>query len=886
MISMAVATFITCIVLAAMALTLGHQARLDQARKRLSRLNGEVSRQNIRFDAALANMSNGISMFDAAGKLEVWNQRYVEIYGMSPDVIQRGVDIRTIIEHRKQTGNFDQDADQYFGKFSQDLMNTGKSRQTSRLRDGRVIAADTTATSDGGWVAIHEDVTERIRYEASMFQQATELALTNMRFDAALSHMTQGVCLFDSEKNLVIANRRFREMYSLPDALVAPGTSLISILQELARQGLKSESTVEQHLEIIPTQSDQIVSTPDGRVISIKRRPTPDGGWVATHEDVTDRTQAADLLAEKAAQLERLNTQFDAALSNISQGLCMFDRDLRLAVWNDRYAELYRLPKSVLKTGMRWNEVMAELVAQNIVKLEPGSEPIDDMVTPIMDQFPTDIRSTRIEELADGRLILITRQPMEEGGWVATHEDITERKRAEAEIAHMARHDALTGLYNRAEFNSRLEEASKRIKRTGSSITVLMLDLDKFKAVNDTLGHPAGDQLLNEVGRRLQSTLRDSDVLARLGGDEFAIIQEGASHPQDGAVALAQRIIAVIAPSFDLAGQPANVGTSIGIAMAPEHGLDPDQIMTAADLALYEAKSSGRNDFRIFQTAMLEVAQTQKLAERELREAILREEFELHYQPVVDVKRHLLCGVEALVRWRHPTRGLVSPAHFIPLAESTGLIAPLGEWVLRQACIDAAALPAQVNIAVNVSAVQFRTGNLYEAVACILRETGLSPNRLELEITETSHLENQGSYLTTMQKLKDVGVSIVLDDFGTGYSSINYLTTFPIDKIKIDKSFTQGALGRTDCAAVIASTLALSRGLGLVTTAEGVESEQQYEYMRDAGVDLLQGYLFGRPVPIAEFGPQAAITLETLSGMRKAAADSSLRKLDASKLRA
>jgi diguanylate cyclase (GGDEF)-like protein len=719
-----------------------------------------------------------------------------------------------------------------------------------------------------------------------MFNQATELARTNMRFEAALSSMTQGVCLFDADKKLVIANGRFKQMYGYPEALVLPGTPLSMMLEHQSRQGDIVDLTLAEHLERLPSLSEQEFVTITGRVMSIKRSRTQDGGWVSTHEDVTERRQSELLIAEKAAALERINTQFDAALSNISQGISMFDKDKRLVVWNDRYAELYHLPESVLKAGTPVNELMAELVSRNIVKERADASTVERTVSSIMSEFPTDRNSSRIEEFADGRLILINRKPMAEGGWVATHEDITERKRAEAEIAHMARHDTLTGLANRAEFNSRLIDAGKRAKRNGSTATVLMLDLDKFKAVNDTLGHPAGDQLLIEVGRRLQATLRDTDVLARLGGDEFAIIQGGGSHQRDGAIALAQRIIAAVAEPFDLGGHSANVGTSIGIALAPDHGVNPEQLMTAADLALYEAKSGGRNDFRLFRPEMLDLARTQKLAESELRDAIALDQFELHYQPVVDIKNYLLCGVEALVRWRHPERGLIAPDHFIPLAESTGLIAPLGEWVLRQACRDAAFLPSHVKVAVNVSAVQFRKGNLYAAILRVLNETGLAPSRLELEITETSHLENQDSYLATMHQLKKLGISMVLDDFGTGYSSINYLTTFPIDKIKIDKSFTQGAIERTDCAAVIASTLALSQGLGLVTTAEGVEDEQQFDYMRQAGVDLVQGYLFGKPVPLLEFGPLAARTLETLCRIHRPGGDAAVRKHDAAKLRA
>jgi diguanylate cyclase (GGDEF)-like protein/PAS domain S-box-containing protein len=742
------AAVISFVVLIAMAFTIRHQAMLDDSHARLKLLNEEISEQNVRFDAALANMSNGISMFDADGKLMVWNDQYVKIYGMAPELIRRGVSIYTIVAHRKEAGNLDLDVDTYIGEFRQKLIDSGNSASHSRLGDGRVISVVNTAIAGGGWVAIHEDITERIHDETSMFQQATELALVNMRFEAALSNMTQGLCLFDGDRNLVIANRRFREMYDFPEQLVVPGTPLISMLRHLGRQGVKSGLTVEQHVQRIPTEMDQDFATLDERVISIKRAPTPDGGWVATHED------------------------------------------------------------------------------------------------------------------------------------------ITERKRAEAEIAHMARHDALTGLANRAAFNAKLAEASERVQRDGSDVTVLMIDLDKFKAVNDTLGHPAGDQLLVEVGQRLRSALRETDVLARLGGDEFAIIQEGGSHQYDGAIALAQRILQVIAQPFDLNGHPAHIGSSIGIALAPEHGVDPEQLLTAADLALYDAKASGRNDFRVFRAAMLEVARSRKSAEGELRAAIERHEFELHYQPVVDVKRHLLCGVEALIRWRHPTKGLVGPDQFIPLAESSGLIAPMGEWVLQQACIDAASLPEHVKVAVNVSAVQFRKGNLFNIVQRILAQSGLSPERLELEITETTHLENHETHLATMRKLKKLGISMVLDDFGTGYSSINYLTSFPFDKIKIDKSFTQGALERSDSAAVVASTLALAHGLGIVTTAEGVETEDQFEYMRAAGVDLVQGYLFGRPVPLAEFGPQMAKTLDKLCRMAKSPKGQSLRELGGSKLRA
>jgi diguanylate cyclase (GGDEF)-like protein len=380
----------------------------------------------------------------------------------------------------------------------------------------------------------------------------------------------------------------------------------------------------------------------------------------------------------------------------------------------------------------------------------------------------------------------------------------------------------------------------------------MMVDLDRFKAVNDTLGHASGDALLVEVGRRLQSTIRETDVLARLGGDEFAIIQEGGNSQHEGAIALAVRIISAISEPFDLNGVEANVGTSIGIAMAPEHGTEPEALLKRADLALYSAKDNGRNDFRIYDPTMLETVTTQQTAESELRDAIADEQFELHYQPVVDIGTRRICGVEALVRWRHPVRGLVGPNEFIPLAETTGLISPIGEWILQRACADAAKWPLHIKLAVNISAVQFKKGNLFDIILCALVESGLAPERLELEITETSFLDNQEAHLATIRQLKNLGITMALDDFGTGYSSVTYLTNFPFDKIKIDRSFTRDVLERRDYAAVVSSVLALAHGLGKVTTVEGIETEQQFEYMRQAGVDLAQGYLFSRPVPVSQ----------------------------------
>jgi diguanylate cyclase (GGDEF)-like protein len=587
----------------------------------------------------------------------------------------------------------------------------------------------------------------------------------------------------------------------------------------------------------------------NGRVISVANTATADGGWLGIHEDITERVHHEEALFEQTTELARINMRFDAALSNMSHGLCMFDGEKRLVVWNDCFAEMYQVPPHLLKIGTPYEAIVTDRMSRGIVKGNTSAEAVKTRAAELAGLAPD---SKRIDEFTNGRSVLLSRQPMEGGGWLSIMEDITERRRAEAEIVHLARHDVLTGLANRAEFNEKLEDAGKRLKRGGAAITVMMVDLDRFKAVNDTLGHAAGDALLVEVGRRLQSTIRETDVLARLGGDEFAIIQEGGNSQHEGAIALAVRIISAISEPFDLNGVEANVGTSIGIAMAPEHGTEPEALLKRADLALYSAKDNGRNDFRIYDPTMLETVTTQQTAESELRDAIADEQFELHYQPVVDIGTRRICGVEALVRWRHPVRGLVGPNEFIPLAETTGLISPIGEWILQRACADAAKWPLHIKLAVNISAVQFKKGNLFDIILCALVESGLAPERLELEITETSFLDNQEAHLATIRQLKNLGITMALDDFGTGYSSVTYLTNFPFDKIKIDRSFTRDVLERRDYAAVVSSVLALAHGLGKVTTVEGIETEQQFEYMRQAGVDLAQGYLFSRPVPVSQ----------------------------------
>ncbi|MGH6856643.1 MAG: putative bifunctional diguanylate cyclase/phosphodiesterase [Methylocella sp.] len=429
--------------------------------------------------------------------------------------------------------------------------------------------------------------------------------------------------------------------------------------------------------------------------------------------------------------------------------------------------------------------------------------------------------------------------------------DVTERRQVEARIAHMAHHDALTGLPNRVLFHDHLEHALLGVRRYNDTLAILYLDLDQFKNVNDGLGHPAGDKLLVAVAERLRACLRVSDMVARVGGDEFAVLQIGLAGPHE-AGALAERIVTLLSEPYDIDGQQVLIGASVGIALAPADGETAEQLLGNADLALYRAKEDGRRTFRFFQPGMGASLRAHRTLELDLRKALGAGEFEVYYQPLVTLETGVICGFEALLRWHHPLRGMVAPAQFIPLAEETGLIVPIGEWVLRQACAEAAAWPDDLKVAVNLSAVQFKKSYLPQVVVATLASSGLPAARLELEITESIFLAESKTNLATLRRLRALGVAISMDDFGTGYSGLSYLRAFPLDKIKIDRSFISALGEGADCMAIIKAIANLGWSLNIPTLAEGIETEEQLSWVREAGCTEMQGYLFSRPIPASE----------------------------------
>jgi len=573
-------------------------------------------------------------------------------------------------------------------------------------------------------------------------------------------------------------------------------------------------------------------------------------GLVRSQASIAERESK---LGEKSRELARANLTIDAALNNMSQGLDMVDRDGRIVVCNERFQLMYDLPAELVRAGASLVDVLAYRRQHGSFDGDPERF-VADLARRVLAGEQVQTRS----QLADGRIINVVNEPMNGRGWVATHEDITERLRSEKRIARMARHDALTDLANRVLFRERLDDAFRRYGSTGQGYTLFIFDLDLFKAVNDSLGHPVGDALLKAVARRLQDEACPTDTVGRLSGDEFAILQHANRDQRGTAVALAERLLEVIGAPYDVDGHRVVIGISIGIAMAPHDGLDSENLMKNADLALYRAKDDGRNTYRFFEPEMDENLRARRGLEIDLCNALANDEFEAYYQSLIDIDTGATCVVEALIRWHHPVHGMIPPDRFIPLAEERSLITAIGHWMLRQACRDAMLWPAHIRGAVNLSPVQFRNSDLYEIVAGALEESGLAPERLELEITESVLLQKNARDLSILHRIKALGVSVVLDDFGTGYSSLSYLRMFPFDKIKIDKSFVREMPVRSDCAAIVCAITSLGRELDMVTTAEGVETEEQLELVRAAGCKLAQGFLISRPCPVSELKFTAA----------------------------
>jgi diguanylate cyclase (GGDEF)-like protein/PAS domain S-box-containing protein len=686
----------------------------------------------------------------------------------------------------------------------------------------------------GGNRRVSAETGEIARNRAETEAAIAEARKSHERLREAIDILPQGIVFLDADGRYILWNKKYSEIYSRSSDLFEHGARLQDTIRIGVERGDYPEAIGREEQWIADRlarlyqpgeRHEQILA--DGRCILIEERLTEDGGIIGLRVDITE-------LKQREASFRLL---FDS--NPVPMIVCALD-DGRILGVNDAAVEHYGYSRAQFE----------KLTIRSVQAF--GAEP------PWAGERSSDEQAARTWKhvRADGSLIdlaIYSRHLVygDRPAVLLSLMDITERKRAEARVAFMAQHDGLTGLPNRNLLRQHMDELLVHTRRSAEKVAVLVLGLDSFKAVNDSLGHGIGDKLLRSVAKRLRSTLREEDTVARLNSDEFAVVQSGLTRPDD-AVLLARRLLEAIGDPYLIDGHSIVIGASIGIAMAPGDGDDSDKLLKNADMALSRAKNDSRGTFSFFEAGMDARAQSRRRTEIDLREAIQNDVLRPYYQPLIDLVTGRITGFEALVRWPHPERGMIPPAEFIPIAEETGLINALGGLMLRRACMDAARWPDDVHIAVNLSPLQFRVGNLLSVVMDALKQSGLPARRLELEITETLLLEKSSQVLATLHALRALGVRISMDDFGTGYSSLSYLRSFPFDKIKIDQSFVRDLAANRDAQAIVRSIVSLGIGLGVTITAEGVETEAELRCLRAEGCHEAQGFLFSHARPNAE----------------------------------
>jgi diguanylate cyclase (GGDEF)-like protein/PAS domain S-box-containing protein len=801
---------------------------LAEARDRAEHAQQDAQAARDRLAEAFELVPEGITLMDADDRLSLWNQRYAEIYSATGDAITAGTRFEDILRAGLARGEYADAIGREEEWLAERLAGHARpaNRIEQRLSSGHYVVVEERRTANGGSIGIRIDITDIKQREQSM------------------------QLLFDSNPvPMWVVERDTLKFLAVNDAAVAHYGYTRQQFLEMTAFDLRAAHEREAFRRFIEadggSRGGRIWShqKADGTSILVLVYSTAltyagHPANLAAVVDVTERTRVEEMLREQKQLTE-------SAINNMSQGLLMFDEEARLVLSNQRYLEMYNLPADLVKPGCTFVQLLHYRTLAGTFSDDP-----DAYSRATLAAITAGKTRSIIMEGHDGRTFHVVSRPMPGGGWVATHEDITQRKQAEARIEHLARHDILTDLPNRVAFNAFLSKAVETAAMRHDKIAVISAGLDRFKEVNDVFGHAAGDALLRELSRRLKNAA-GSAFIARLGGDEFGlVITEG---PQPAAAELmAARLLGAAAVDVDINGHPIRSGLTAGVAIYPNDGADATALLTNAAAGLYRAKREARGSVRFFDSQMDQRLRERRALQQDLRLAIEHRELRLYYQPQASIDGNII-GFEALVRWQHPTRGLISPGLFIPLAEDSGSIVEIGEWILREACREAAAWERPLQIAVNLSPVQFRHGDLPGLVHSVLLETGLAPHRLNLEVTESVLIDDFSRAVAILRRLKALGVRIAMDDFGTGYSSLSYLQAFPFDKIKIDQAFILNLGQNPQSAAIVRAIIGLGRSLALPVTAEGVETSEQLAFLAKEACDEIQGFLIGKPLPIEAY---------------------------------
>ncbi|WP_415035049.1 EAL domain-containing protein [Azonexus sp.] len=790
--------------------------------------------------AVVASMAQGISVFDQHLRLRVWNARFIEVLDLPPEIVVEGVEFADLIRIPAERGEYGpgnpedyiRDICALARQFLPHRFERARPAGRTHLVQGEPLLLDGQLA---GFITTYTDISEQKAATAALQAQHELL-------ETVIESVPCGITMFDKDFRLQLANSRFRQLLDVPDEFfTSPAPSLGDFYQLNAQRGEYGPGEPELIVSRLLARAQQHQAhhfertRPNGQTLDVRGRPMADGGLVTIYTDISDRVASAE--KEKLAQV---------VFEHTPAGIFVTDERLAILSSNPSASRMTGLtPEQIIacpafdfidrSTSWQQHELHTALSLHHSWRGEIRLRRADG------ETFPASLRIKQVEDQLNGvpqRYI-----------WIFA--DITERKEHEARMQHIAQHDPLTGLPNRLALLTRLSHLLPEARRHDWRVGVMFIDLDRFKTINDTLGHQVGDLLLREVATRLSAVIRETDFVARLGGDEFVIILPGISSPADAAL-VASKVINSLAPPIQADGNELHTSPSIGISLFPDDGSDSHDILKNADTAMYHAKSAGRNNYQFFAPNMNQVALERMNIERKLRRAVSNQEFALQFQPQFDTASAMPTGVEALLRWHHPVDGVIAPDRFIPIAEETGLIVEIGDWVLHTACrevkrwIDQGLAP--LRIAINVSARQLRRRDFCEIVAGVLAESGLPPELLELEITESSVMENPEDATLILARLGRMGINLAIDDFGTGYSSLAYLKLFPIDRLKIDRSFVRDIEYDLNDRAIAFGTIALAHSLGLKVIAEGVETDDQLELLRSNDCDEVQGFLFSKPL--------------------------------------